>query len=243
MDVLDTSKQYYVFNALAHERKMLESNHKSISIEDFGAGSKAGSNGKTKVISSIATSAVSNDKKCRILFNLVNKFSPQTTIELGTSLGMSAMYMAKAKLGNQLYTIEADPNIYKLAHLIFERNNLPNVHAINDTFDNALPSLLNKIDKLDFAYIDGNHSYEATIKYFKLLKSKSHEKSIMVFDDIYWSDGMAKAWNEIKANKDVVYTIDVFDFGFVFFDKNIGEKKDFTLIDFWKKPYRIGVFP
>jgi predicted O-methyltransferase YrrM len=238
-DVLDTKKDYYAFNAIEHERRILMSNKNNINIEDFGAGSKTGA-AKKRAIASLAKNVVSNKKKCSILFNLINKYAPHTSIELGTSLGISTMYMARAMAQNTIYTIEADPNVYKLAHILFERNHIPNIVAINGTFENILPTLLEKIDILDLAYVDGNHSYEATIKHFKLLKAKCHQGSIMVFDDIYWSDGMSKAWQEIKKNKDVVYTIDIFDMGFVFFDKKIGDKKDFTLIDFWKKPYRLG---
>ncbi len=240
-DILDTSKYYYAFNPLEHERKILLSNKNMISIQDFGAGSKTDT-GKRRSITSIASQVVSNKKKCRLLFNLVNKFAPSITVELGTSLGLSTMYMAKANSANKIFTIEADPNVYKLAHLLFERNNVPNVKAINGTFDNVLPTLLEDLHHIDLAYIDGNHQYESTMKYYKMLKSKCHKGSILVFDDIYWSADMTKAWNQIKASKDVVYTIDIFDMGFVFFDPDIGEKKDFVLIDFWKKPYRLGLF-
>jgi predicted O-methyltransferase YrrM len=240
-EILDTSKYYYTFNPLEHERKILLSNKNFVNIQDFGAGSKTHS-GKRRSIASIAKEVVSNEKKCRILFNLVNKFSPKFTIELGTSLGISTMYMAKANTTNKIITIEADPNIYKLAHLLFERNNVPNIKIINGTFDQVLPDLLASGPLIDLAYIDGNHQYESTMKYYKMLKSKSHKGSIMVFDDIYWSEGMKKAWHEIKADKDVVYTIDIFDIGFVFFDTSIGEKNDFVLIDFLKKPFRLGLF-
>lgn len=240
-DILDASKYYYAFNPLEHERKILLSNKNEIQINDFGAGSKT-NKGVKRSIASIAKQVVSNERKCKILFNLVNKFSPNVTVELGTSLGLATMYMAKAHHANKIYTIEADPNVYKLAHLLFERNNVPNIEAINGTFDDVLPGLLDRMDYIDFAYIDGNHQYESTMKYFKLLKAKCHKGSIMVIDDIYWSEGMTRAWNQIKANKDVVYTIDIFDMGFVFFDDKIGAKKDFVLIDFWKKPYRLGLF-
>ncbi len=240
-EILDTSKYYYAFNPLEHERKILLSNKNLINIQDFGAGSKTYP-GKQRSIASLAKEVVSNEKKCRILFNLVNKFSPKITIELGTSLGLSTMYMAKANTSNKIYTIEADPNVYKLAHLLFERNNVPNVKVINGTFDQVLPDLLANLPHIDLAYIDGNHQYESTIGYFKLLKSKCHKGSILIFDDIYWSEGMTKAWNQIKASKEVVYTIDIFDLGFVFFDSSIGEKKDFVLIDFLKKPFRLGLF-
>ena len=240
-NVLDDKKRYYIFNALEHERRILLSNKNKITLTDYGAGSKTGQ-GREKSIGAIASGVMSNKKKCHILFNLVNAFQPGTVIELGTSLGLSTMYMAKANEKSVVYTIEADPAIYKLARLLFERNNVPNIHLINDTFVNVLPDLLKKVEKVDLAYIDGNHSYEATINHFNLLLNRCHSKSIFVFDDIYWSDQMLKAWEEIKNKQEVAFTIDTFDFGFVFFD-NMMPKQHFKYIEFFKKPFHIGLWP
>jgi predicted O-methyltransferase YrrM len=240
-EVLDTSKEYYIFNHLEYERRILESTSGTIVTQDFGAGSQKLSSSQ-KSISDISKNVVSNAHKCRILFNLINKFQPHYTVELGTSLGIATMYIANACKRNQVFTIEADPAIYKLAITLFERNRLLNVNAINNTFDNSLDTVLNDIDTMDIGYIDGHHTYEATMNNYAKLKSKCTAQSIIVFDDIYWSEGMTKAWQEVKADPDVVYTIDTFDFGFAFFDKSIGEKRDFTLIEFKKKPYRIGLW-
>jgi hypothetical protein len=35
-------------------------------------------------------------------------------------------------------------------------------------FDDTLPKLLNDYPRLDVVYIDGNHTYEATLRYFHL---------------------------------------------------------------------------
>jgi hypothetical protein len=41
----------------------------------------------------------------------------------------------------------------------------------------------------------------------------------MVFDDIHWSEGMERAWEEIKRDPAVTLTIDIFFVGLVFFRK------------------------
>jgi hypothetical protein len=106
---------------------------------------------------------------------------------------------------------------------------LNNIKYINDTFDVALPKVLAEIPRLDFAYIDGNHTEEATLKYFHLLKEKCDENSVLVFDDIYWSEGMTRAWDNIKADKSVTLTIDLYRMGWVFFRKGKLAKEDFIL--------------
>ena len=53
------------------------------------------------------------------------------------------------------------------------------------------------------------------------LLEKIDENSIIVFDDIYWSDQMEEAWKEIVNNKRVTLSIDLFKMGIVFFHPSI----------------------
>ena len=46
----------------------------------------------------------------------------------------------------------------------------------------------------------------------------------MVIDDIYWSSDMEKAWQIIKENPLVMSTIDLFEFGIVFFNSDLNKK-------------------
>lgn len=239
-DVLDTSKEYYVFNSLEHERKILLSNTHKITIKDFGAGSKT-NHLKERVIGELAGNVVSNKSKCRILFNLVNKFKPENILELGTSLGISALFMAKANSKSKITTIEGDPGIYKLARTLFEKNNLSNITTVNDVFENVLPIYISNTAKIDLAYIDGNHTYDATIYHFNMIKEKCHKDSIVIIDDIYWSEEMSKAWMKIKSDSAVTLSIDIFHMGFIFFNKDLPDK-DVKWIQYYKKPYRIGLW-
>jgi hypothetical protein len=84
-------------------------------------------------------------------------------------------------------------------------------------FNNLLPAVLNELTQVDLAFIDGNHTYEATINYFNLLLQKTHYNSVLIFDDIYWSKGMTKAWEEIKHHPKVTVTVDLFYIGLVYF--------------------------
>ena len=51
----------------------------------------------------------------------------------------------------------------------------------------------------------------------------------MIFDDIHWSKEMEKAWEEIKRDPAVQYSIDIFFMGFVFFRKEFKVKQDFVM--------------
>jgi len=95
---------------------------------------------------------------------------------------------------------------------------------------------------VDLAYLDGNHSYDATVEYFNKLLPYLNEKSVIILDDIYWSDEMLDAWKKLQQHPTVTYSIDIYSSGFLFFSKEMKEKQHFTLIENKKKPWQIGLF-
>lgn len=224
--IIDKNK-FYSFDNIESIRAMLLLSNQKIEVKDFGAGSKVHNSNK-RSISGIAKYAAKPPKFGQLLFRLVNKFKPKNIIEIGTSLGISTMYLAAPSSKTQVYTIEGCPNIAKVAKVNFKKIGFSHITLINDTFENALPKLLKQIDFVDMVYIDGNHTKKATLSYFNQLLPKVTPKSILVFDDIYWSAEMEAAWKEIKNHPKAIVTIDLFQLGIVFFNPDLS-KENFVL--------------
>ena len=160
------------------------------------------------------------------------KYAPQTVVELGTSLGLTTSWIYEGLIPNgELYTLEGDPMILDFAKrkVFTELNALSaKLECIEGNFDATLPDLLNKLEAVDLAYIDGNHTYEATMRYFKMFLPKMSSRGILIFDDIYWSEGMKQAWKEISEHPASQYTVDLFQLGIVFMDP-VKVKQHFVL--------------
>ena len=152
-----------------------------------------------------------------IIFRLINQYQYKNTIELGTSIGMGAIAIALAN-SNQLITIEGAPEIAEHAQQNFNKiKTASKITLLQGDIDEQLPNAINLIKQVDMALIDGNHTYEATINYFNTILPATNATSLLVFDDIYWSAGMKKAWEEIKQHPSVTVTVDLFFIGLVFF--------------------------
>jgi predicted O-methyltransferase YrrM len=137
------------------------------------------------------------------------------------------MSMANSK--SKITTVEGCIETAKIAKENFNLIKAKNITLMEGNFDDVLPQFLKEErDLLDFVFVDGNHTYDATMRYFQLCKEKVSPNAIMVFDDIYWSEGMNKAWEEIKANPSVQCSVDIFEMGFIFFDKKL-EKADYVI--------------
>ncbi len=223
-------------------RRQLKTSEVEIPVRDFGAGSKNTKKDKFDKVSRISKTSVSGPLKSLWLYNINVYFHPDNVLELGTSLGLSAAHLAQ-NAGN-VKTLEGNPAIANTAHDVFKNLNITNVEIITGNFDDTLKNVLEHKSPPDLVYLDGNHTYEATIRYFDQLKTARNDKEmILIFDDIYWSEGMMKAWKEIKAQVEVSLSIDIYFFGLIFFKTNTIAPKHYILLPGNWKPWHIGFKP
>ena len=228
LNVLNNKAGYYPSGEIENLRKQLMKDRSVVELHDLGAGSRI-SKIQHKTIAQISKSAIKPKKYSQLLFRLVKHYKPTNIIELGTSLGVSTSYLAEANPTAKIITIEGSQPIFEIALSNFKKLALNNITALNGNFDELLPSVISQLPVIDLAYIDGNHRYQPTMQYFNQLVSKVNNNSILVFDDIHWSQEMEKAWIEIKSHPGVRCTIDIFFLGFVFFKNEFRQKQDFTI--------------
>jgi predicted O-methyltransferase YrrM len=226
-DVIVDTIPFYVYEDIESIRAKLLLTDMPIKIEDHGAGSSVNSS-STRPVKDIAKNTLKSAKYGQLLFRLVNRFKPKTILELGTSLGVSTMYLAAPSKETKVITVEGCPNTAKVADVNFKKIGLANIELVNNTFDEFLPKHLASVNELDFVFFDGNHQEEATKNYFNRCLEKTTQDSVFVFDDIHWSEGMTEAWDYIKAHPKVTTTIDLFFVGIVFFNPDLS-KEDFVL--------------
>jgi len=206
-------------------RKNMEKSFQEIHVTDLGTGAKT--KPESRKIKENMRHYASQKKDAFLLYRIVCFLKPSSVLELGTSLGMSAMYMASADRNIPLTTIEACGQTAALAKKNFDALSLP-VKLIEGNVDEILGPLLAKISQVDMVFFDANHTREATLRYFYQCMEYANDKTIFIFDDIYWSQGMKDAWEEICSRPEVRTSIDLYSMGIVFFDKKIA-KQHFVL--------------
>jgi predicted O-methyltransferase YrrM len=184
--------------------------------QEYGTGNN---NGKEISISTIAKSALKSSKEAQFLFKLTNYLNCKNILEIGTSLGLTTAYLAAANTNSKVVTIEGCENTLTVAKENLKKLHIKNCITLQGDFKAVLTEALNNFKQVDFVFFDGNHQYEPTMKYFQQCLLKSHNETVFVFDDIYWSQGMTKAWEEIKNHEAVHVSIDLFKLGLVFFRK------------------------
>jgi len=219
-------KTFFVdYKKLRKYRAVLLKSKSTIEVTDLGAGSKVSKN-NTRAISNIAKHVGSTKRRTVLLYRLVNYFKSENILELGTSLGIATQALSLGNPNAKITTIEGCPNLSKFSKESFKQQGLENIEVLNGDFAGIIQNL--KSTTYDLIFFDGNHQKDDTLSYFETLVSTTHNDTIFIFDDIYWSKGMTEAWKTIKEHPKVTVTIDTFYWGFVIFRKE-QVKEHFTV--------------
>jgi len=193
--IKDKKSSYYAFEEIEQLRKTLLESEESVEVEDLGAGSKR-TNSPQRKVAEIAKNASKSPKIAQLLFRLVNYFQPLVILDLGTSLGLTTSYLARAAPSNaQFYSFEGSENLLEIASKNFQTLQIHDINLVKGNIDDTLPKIIENVSQIDFAFVDANHRYEPTKRYFELMLPKLTENSVLVFDDIYWSAEMTRAWH------------------------------------------------
>lgn len=226
--VLNDDREFYAYQPVENLRRLLLQDQRELYIEDLGAGSRKKKH-NTRKVSAIAASSLKPSKYAQLLFRIVDHYAPEHILELGTSLGITSAYLAMANPQALLTTMEGSTAVANVARENFQKLGIKNLRLIEGNFDTILPKWLEQGRQIDLAFIDGNHRYEPSLRYFKQILKYTNEYSILVFDDIYWSKEMEDAWKEIREDSSVTLSIDLFFIGIVFFRKEFKVKQHIAI--------------
>jgi len=225
-NIIQAQDKHTAFDLIENVRRKMIHSKTKFDFVDLGGGKKSGNRQLSEFVSNTAREA----KYCKFLYRLVSQLQPEYSIELGTASGITALYQACALHPDRpLHTIEGSPKLSEIAAFNAVKCGIfDNIKFYTGDFNSELPQLLQTMPRIDYAYIDGNHRYEPTMSYFDMLAAKAHPGTILVFDDINWSEEMKHAWSAIKNDSRISVTVDIFAFGIAFF--RTGQKKEhFTI--------------
>ena len=201
-------------------RKKLIRDNRVISVKDLGSGSDR-MKGNLRMISDIARFSSLPAKYGRLLTRFAGEFGDAGILELGTSLGISTMYLAAGQKECKVHTIEGCPETLYVARENFNCCGFSGIKSLSGSFDEMIPQFMEEKITPGLVFIDGDHRKPSVIKYFEKIKQFSGENSVIILDDIHISSEMGEAWEHIKMDKNVSLTVDIYRFGIVFFRKGM----------------------
>ena len=226
--VLQDKTPYQEYQSWNAWRQSLLNDFTLLPVQEIGAGSRSGKS-NIRSVSSLVKTAAKAPRTAKFIFRIARYCQPQTILELGTSLGLTAGFFSLACPASSIYTIEGVDSIAEKAKENMADWGCKNVRVEKGNLDTTLCELMGRISKPDLVFMDGNHQEEATKRYFLQLLPHLSSTSMVIVDDIHWSHGMEKAWSFIQTHKMVNLTIDFFQFGVAFLDPAFLGKSHFKI--------------
>jgi predicted O-methyltransferase YrrM len=207
--------EYTDYQILAEMRNGLRSNMEIIYVEDLGVRSHHFRKGG-RTISRLNRLSSIREKYGKLLYRIVRYYALNNIVELGTSLGVSAAYMAMGNRRADILSIEGNKALCDFAAAWHKSFSAGNIRVRHMLFSEALAWPGKEFQSPDLVFLDGDHTYASTLKNFMFFRDRI-QHGFIILDDINWSGGMRKAWMEIvNAGRDYV-TIDLYQLGIVMF--------------------------
>ena len=219
--ILRDENAYYCFADIERRRESLEACEDVLDVVDYGSAGAPEGKCIPRRVCDIAKNHLESKQVGQALFRLVNWIGtqekrPLEILELGTSLGITTAYLAAANSRNRVMTMEGSGAVLKVAQGVWKALKLENIEWVEGNVDDTL--LIHARERLDVAYVDANHTYEATLRYVNALLPRLREKGVIVLDDIHYSAQMEQAWKELKDDKRVTTSMDLYHVGLLFVD-------------------------
>ena len=142
------------------------------------------------------------------LKRIAEAMQARNILELGTNTGLSGCYFLSSYYRPFLHSVEGSAQLCQIAELNLSRIS-SDFHVANAFFDDELIELKKREAKFDLAFIDGQHEEQATLYYANAIKPLLNPGGGILFDDIYWSEGMHRAWCMARDDADYGITMEV----------------------------------
>ncbi len=214
--VLQENHPFYVFNTIERIRESLKEDKRVLNVADLGTGTD-----RTRLVCDIAVNSLKPPRQSQLLFRIAHYFKAKNVLELGTSLGITTLYLGSLSSQVRCVTLEGCPQTASVAEENFKKMGLQNIELVVGDIDSTMPKALASMPQLDLVFIDANHQSKAILHYFELCLPKVNRNTVVIIDDIYWSDDMEMGWKAIKNHPQVMSSIDLFYMGIVFFNTDI----------------------
>ena len=221
--ILRDENAYYCFADIERRRELLLACDDMLDVVDYGSGGSKEGLHVQRSVAEIAKNHLERAKVGQALFRLIrfmgeHEKRPLEILELGTSLGVTTSYLAAVDSRNKVVTLEGSEAVLRVAQGVWRALRLENIEWHQGNIDDTL--FICAREHLDLAYVDANHTYEATLRYVNYLLPRMTEKGVIAVDDIHHSPQMEQAWEALKADARVTTSMDLYHVGLLFVDSH-----------------------
>jgi predicted O-methyltransferase YrrM len=195
------------------QRRALARSREQIGMHDYGAGGNGSL--RTVRIADLARRSARRRRDGELLLRLCRRYQPRHVLELGVSLGFSALYQLSGWPEMEFTGLEGDPGLAERAQQALRAAGLGG-QVLPGEFTASLDQLMASGYRPDYVLLDGNHRCAPTLEYVSRLLPRMPAGGILLLDDIRWSEDMWQAWQAVIRLPEVTLSLDLLSMGLCF---------------------------
>ena len=183
---------------------------------------------QTRSIGEIVKREAIRPKHGALLFRLTNYFKSRNILQIGTTMGLSTLYLTSYATGLRCIVLENIPEFAAIARQAFAKEGRNPIDLRIGNYKDLLPQALNDINSLDFVFFNTLYEQQKNLWLFNECMKYVHNDTVFVFEGIKASRKMREFWKEICACPEVTVTLDLYSLGIVLFNKKL-HKRDYIV--------------
>ncbi|WP_455634552.1 O-methyltransferase [Parabacteroides sp.] len=183
---------------------------------------------QTRSIGEIVKRESIRPKHGALLFRLTNYFKSKNILQIGTTMGLSTLYLTSYATGLRCIALENVPEFAAIARQAFAKEGRNPVDLRIGNYKDLLPQALNDINSLDFVFFNTLYEQQNNLWLFNECMKYAHNDTVFVIEGIKASRKMRELWEEICACPEVTVTLDLYSLGIVLFNKKL-HKRDYIV--------------
>lgn len=165
-------------------------------------------------ISTWARRVTSQKKFSLFLIKLINWLDAKTIIETGTAAGINSCCLALSNV-DKVITLEGSNEIAAVADRTINKFGKEKVLLVQGKVQDTFSKTINEYQP-DVIFLDADHRSETISQYLMEIDKLHKTPKAIIVHDIHWSEDMEIAWNEIVSNNSYSLTVDLFQAGIIF---------------------------
>lgn len=215
--VIEERRAFYCYQDIELIRKRLLQNNSPIIVPGFSYKNEPH---QTTIARIVRQKAIS-PKKGAFLFRLANYFKVKNILQIGSSMGISTLYLTSYAPGLNCTSFEVIPEYTSVSQWVYKEAARTEISLNTGDPHKLLPAFLKEGISPDLIFFSGSHEQIDTLSLFSSCLAYAGEQAIFVIDNIKKNKHMRTVWQTIITHPDVTVSVDMYSMGLVFLNKKL----------------------
>ena len=218
-NVIEDKSAYYAYHDISLIRLQLTQNNKVIYYK-----------GKRLTVKKAVRKYGISKKEGEFLFRLANHYKPRTILSVGSSLGLTPLYLSRYNSAVQCITLECEQDFAEMATRLLSRETNPSLQIRTGTYKKSVSEAFTQLKRIDCIFIDKNVEISDLDAIFNQCLPFIHDKTFSVLAGIRLSSEKYHFWEHICQHPQVTVAVDLFQMGLLFFQPTLHRRVYKTII-------------